>query len=175
MATWETESVFMLRQYINDVDPTNYTYDDVRLLQVIITAAKYVSHDVPLVRKEYVINPGEITITPDPVEDPEDTAFLILMTLKAGCLLDLASLREKARQEGVKAKLGPAEINITGQAGIYKDILNGKNSPCGMYEQAKREYMMGADIFPWRAVLTPYTSSNVPYNGRYAEQGDSMY
>lgn len=173
--SWETETVFMLRQYINDVDPTDYTYDDVRLLQVIITAAKYVSHDVPLVKKVYEIDVGAITITPDPADDPEDTAFIILMTLKAGCLLDLASLRDKARQEGVKAKLGPAEINVVGQAAIYKDILNGKNSPCGMYEIAKREYMMGSDIFPWRAVLTPYTSYRTPFIDKYANEGDSLY
>lgn len=172
--SWQTETVFMLRQYINDVDPTNYTYEDVRLTQVLVVAAKYVSHDVPLVRKAYTIDVGSITITPDPADDPEDVAFLTLMTLKAGCLLDGASLRDKARQEGVKAQLGPSIIQVTGQASVYKDIMNGKNSPCGMYEQAKREYMTGADIMPYRSVLNPYTSDGNP--GKYwASPGDSFF
>jgi hypothetical protein len=173
--SWQTDCVFMLRFYINDLDPTNYTYTDVRLTQVLVVAAKYVSHDVSLVRKDYTITVGTVTIDPDPTDDPEDTAFTILMTLKAACLLDSVALRDKARQEGVKAKLGPAEIQVTGQAAIYNTIMNNKNSPCSMYEMAKREYMMGADIFPWRAVLTPYTSDNNPNSSHYANPGDSFF
>lgn len=170
--SWQTECTFMLRQYINDVDPTNYTYDDVRLTQVLVVAAKHVSREVDLTRNTYTIDVGTVTISPDPADDPEDTGFLLLMTLKAACLLDWASLRDKARQEGVKVKIGPSEINVAGGLKGFEDIIN--QGPCKMYELAKRDYMLGVDIFPWRAVLTPFTNYRTNYPGQ-PQQGDAFF
>ena len=99
--SWQSEIPLIVRTLINDLDLTNPTYSDDRLLQVITVAAKYVQFDVVL-DQIYAIDVVNKTINPDPTLN-DDSIFISLIGLKASCIIDQSTLRTKAAMEGIKA------------------------------------------------------------------------
>jgi hypothetical protein len=59
--------------------------------------------------------------------------------------------------EGIKTKLGPAELDISGNLAGFKTLL--EVGPCALYENLKQQYNIGnASIL--RAVLGPFVGNN---------------
>jgi hypothetical protein len=164
---WQVELPIIVRHLINDLDDYP-TYSDDRINQLIVVAASYVVKDVNLTNdKTYNINIVDPEISPDPC-DPEtrDTDFISFVALKTACLLDMATFRIKAINEGIKTSLGSANISINGNISGYKSIL--EIGPCSMYDQLVKEYNFG-QANTIKAVLSPFVGNN--FDPRYLLRG----
>lgn len=162
-APWLVELVLMLRLMINDMaDPP--TYSDTRLGQLIVMAARYVMNEVEV--GTYRINVKDLVISPDPTaEDSRNEGFINLIILKAACLADFATFRVKAQLEGVKATLGPANLQVSGNIGGFKTLI--EKGPCAAYEEFRFRYALGQ--FRGKAIMTPFISNH--YDPTIARSG----
>jgi hypothetical protein len=143
----------MLRMMIGDMDIDNYTYDDERLEKQLLLAAQLIQGGELTFPKTYTISIPAITVTPDPVDDPQDNAFINLVTLKAACLLDTAEARIAAEQ-GIDISDVGSRIALSGRAGskiaMLKDV-----GYCAAYALAKKEFVLGS-LNPGLAVVSPF-------------------
>ena len=100
------------------------------------------------------------SISPDPTDVDDDT-FINLTVLKAACLTDEWSLREKAIVDGIAAVCGPAKMAIKSNSGIFGVLI--EHGPCAAYERTKFESAMG-NVNNIRAILSPFVSNEfIPY------------
>ena len=127
---WQIELNLMVRSLICDMTD-NPNFSDERIQQVIVIAAQYVIYELDMMSK-YTVNVTEITIAPDPT-DPRDIVFLGLVALKAACMLDQCTYRNRANAEGVKAVLGPAALTVTNNLKGFGTILEMAPGPCAKY------------------------------------------
>ncbi len=112
---WQEETTISLRYIIGDVN-TPETYTDSRLLQTLVIAAKFVDSEMNF-SHNFVVDPLNMTITPDPTLDPTtDDWFTNLMVDKAAIIIVQSELKALAagalmfkefnsvvdRREGVK-------------------------------------------------------------------------
>lgn len=152
---WQVELNLMVRSLICDMsDEPNFS--DERIQQVIVIAAQYVIHELDIL-SHYEIDIKNLIITPDPT-DPRDVIFLGLVALKAACMLDQCTFRNRANAEGVKAVLGPAALTVTNNLKGFGQILEMAPGPCAKYEQLKKEYLFGGTR-AIRAVLSPFVGN----------------
>jgi hypothetical protein len=152
--SWEIEIPIVVRSLINDFDEK---YSDDRIIQMITVAAKYISLDLNL-SVSYNVDTVNKTITPDPssVENRDDD-FISFVALRTACFLDQSTFRTQALMEGIKTRLGPAELDITGNLNGFKTLL--EVGPCALYENLKQQYNIGnANIL--RAILGPFVGNN---------------
>jgi hypothetical protein len=151
--SWQTEISSVARVLINDLSD-NPTYDDERLLQLILVAAKYVSIEMNFT-VDYKINMSDLSITPDPYT-LNDSDFMGFVALKSACLLDMSTLRTKAATEGIRASLGPASLSVSGNIKAYIDII--QTGPCASYENLKLQYEVGnTNLFS--GILGPFSGN----------------
>lgn len=151
--SWQTELTTMVRTLINDsVEP--YQFSDERIIQTILVAGKYVQFDVVL-DHGYTVDVVASTISPDPTED-NDEIFIILVSLKAACLVDQGTLRTKAAVEGVRAALGPASLSVGGSAAGWEKIL--QHGPCKLYDDLVEHWDV-ANASAIAAVLGPFSGN----------------
>ena len=65
--------------------------------------------------QEYKIDVTTNVITPDPTDtNSRDETFISFVALRASCFLDQSTYRTKAATEGIRAGLGPAQLNVSG-------------------------------------------------------------
>jgi hypothetical protein len=160
---WKTEIPIIVRTLINDLSD-NPTFSDDRLLQAISVAAKYVQFDV-ILDHAYVVNVVNPTITPDPTET-NDEVFTTLVSLKAACIIDQSQLRTKAAMEGIRAALGPAQLQVAGSLEGLRLIL--EKGPCGLYDEFVNTWDV-SNATSVRAILSPFVGNKfdpfmLPYN-----------
>lgn len=151
---WDATMVTMLRVMINDLT-TPYTYTDARLEQVIALAASYVTQEIDF-DTDYTVTIDPPAISPDPV-DEEDSAYMNFVVLKAACIVDIGLYRTKAAIAGVKARLGPGQLETAQHLTGFKDLLT--IGPCAAYTTLKKEYEFG-DNLAIKAILSPFVSNN---------------
>ena len=150
---WQDETIPMLRILINDMS-FSPAYSDERLEQTLVVAAKLVEQEFDF-NTDYTITIEDPSISPDPV-DEDDRSFVNMMVLKAACLADQSTYRNKAVMEGVKAALGPASLTVAGNLAGFKTLL--EKGPCASFEEMK-------DVLIWgntnvvRAVLSPFAGN----------------
>lgn len=144
----------MLRVLINDIDITNLTYSDDRLEELLVVSARYVQQDITFTTT-YTISVSDVTITPDPVDNE---AFGNFVVLKAACLTDWSTYRQKALIAGVRARCGPTSLDVLGEhlAG-FQTLLD--KGPCAAYEDMKMKYQFG-NPRAIRAILSPFRGNN---------------
>jgi hypothetical protein len=143
------EMLMMLRVLINDLDDSDYTYTENRLLDVLVVAAKYVQQDIDLVNT-YTINVRTHKISPDPTDDDQ---FTTLVVLKSACILDQGKFRSQALLEGIKASCGPASLSVAGNSAAFKTIL--EKGPCAGYAELRDANNFG-DFQGVHAILSPF-------------------
>lgn len=149
---WFDVAIQPLRILINDYE-TPYEYTDEVLIDLLTTAANYVIQEVNL-NIDYTVDITTNTITPDPINDPIFTNFVVL---KAACLTNTWRFNNKAIAEGIKAKLGISEFSQF--AG--KDVILGlvKEGPCKTYNDLVAQQNFGnSDSI--RTILSPFISNN---------------
>lgn len=161
--SWNIEIPIIVRTLINDLDSTNFTYSDDRILQVVSVAGKYVQLDVNLAN-QYDINVSTKTITPDP-SVLNDDLFISLVSLKAACLCDQSAVRTRAAMEGIRASLGPASLQVVGNLTGLKMIL--EQGPCKAYAQLT-DYWDIKEATAMRAILSPFVGNK--FDSRYLDQ-----
>lgn len=154
MSLWQLEIPIVVRSLIGDFDE-NYSSD--RIIQIITVAAKYITLDLNL-NTQYSIDVVHKNITPDPcATTSRDDDFISFVALRTACFLDQSTFRTKALMEGIKTKLGPAELDISGNLTGFKTIL--EVGPCSLYENLKQQYNIGNPNI-LRAVLGPFVGNN---------------
>jgi hypothetical protein len=151
---WQDELVTMLRQVIGDVG-SSPTYSDSRLEDMLVTASHMVIQEIPFTNT-YTVDISNVTISPDPTTE-KDTEFKNFAVLKAACLADQSTLRTKALQAGISAKLGGASISTSNSLKGYEVLLN--QGPCAAYQEMKWEYELG-NANAIRAILSPFVGPN---------------
>lgn len=150
--SWQTEMTAIVRTLINDLGP-NYTYTDLRIRQSIVVAAKYVQFDV-VIDPLFNIDVANLTISPDPTADETtNQVFISLTCLKAACLIDQSNYRTKAVMEGIRAALGPASLNVSGNLVGWKEIL--AHGACAAYD-AFTEHWDVANATAVSAIFSPF-------------------
>lgn len=159
---WQVEIPIIVRTLINDLDDSNQTYSDERLLQVIAVAAKYVQFDVVL-DHSYKIDVANPDISPDPTID-DDSIFISLVSLKTACIIDQSALRTRAVLEGIRASLGPAQLSVTGNLAGFNLIID--KGPCAAYDELTSHWDVKA-ASAIRAVLSPFVGNK--FDPRYLQ------
>lgn len=166
---WTTELVDIVRQLVDDVNEPQSFSDD-RLQSVLLVAAQYVTQDVDLTTT-YTVDVDALSLSPDPTtSSPKDNVMINLMCLKAGCIIERAQYKEKARNGGILIKDGQSTIDTRGIAEQFKVIL--EKGLCKEYEQAKQDYQLGS-VNPGRSILSPSSGPNLPdmrYDYYYRER-----
>lgn len=150
-SVWLEESTEVLRVLINDMSDAP-TYNDNTLEQMILAGAKYVVQEIRL-ETSYTVNFLGGSITPDP---SNDNTFLNFIILKAACLNQHWKFNESAIANGIKAKLGPAELSIDIAPSILITLLT--YGPCKTYEELRDQSRFGS-IGSLRAILSPFISN----------------
>lgn len=167
---WNDSMVLMLRLTIDDMDSTDYKYEDDRLEQQLLLAAQLMQGGEITFPNTYTISVSEITLSPDPTV-VGDNVFINLVVLKAACLLEKTETRLAAEQ-GIDISDVGSRIALTGRA-QNKIALLQKGGFCEDYKKAKQEYLLGV-MNPGLAVLSPFrifagydASDSVSFDPRY--------
>lgn len=79
--SWADELPPMLRVMVDDLTPP-YRYDDNQIRQLIVVAARLVAMDATF-PVPFSANVVDLTILPDPTDEPRDENFLNLTAAKA--------------------------------------------------------------------------------------------
>jgi len=92
---WTTEIVKIVRNIINDVDDSDYTYSNSRLQEVIVVAAQFLIPQIDFVNTYTITVDGTIdadSIDPDPtVTSTLDNNFTNLIALQASVIIYVES------------------------------------------------------------------------------------
>lgn len=152
---WQDEAIPTLRVLINDLGSPP-TYSDARLEQTCAVSAKLIQQEC-VFSTSYEVSVEDSTITPDPQDDP---VFMNMMILKAACLVDHSTFRTKAALEGVKAAMGPANLQVSGHLGGFRTIL--EVGTCATYTELKDQLVWG-NIDVVKAVMSPFSSNRADF------------
>ena len=150
-STWQNEIVIILRHLINDLGSPP-TYDDSRLEETILVAAQLLIYEVDF-NKEYTIDVDSGTLSPNPVAEAKDNAFVNLCALKATCII-LGSEYKTNTTRSVMVQDGPSKIDYTGVVDQSKTIWE---ESIKRYAHARVQYQAGNSI-AGKAILSPFTS-----------------
>lgn len=165
MASWQNTSLLMLRTMLNDAGCGDTKYSSSRLEQLLITSAYFIVVDINF-DTAYLVDVEQHTISPDPIGKTDGPEFINFMVLRAACLADEGNFRNAALLQGVKARCGPAVLELGSYGQYLNDLLTA--GPCKSYEDLKNEYNFsyeGRRII--RAVMSPFVS-----NDFYPPMGD---
>ncbi len=162
------EMIMMTRVLINDLDDENYSYNDTRLIEILVVSAKYVQQDIDL-QNDYTINVRQQKIEPDPSDDNQ---FTTLVSLKAACLLDQGKYRTQSLIEGIKAVAGPASLAVAGNSKAFQVIL--EKGPCATYTELKDQNNFG-DFQGIHAILSPFNGNIWSPDDSYSYNNDQYF
>jgi len=169
---WQYNLTTMLRLVIYDApdDVDDRVYTDARLEELIVVAANLVIQEMAF-SNTYTVDIAATSISPDPITQ-KDTVFQNMVVLKAACLADQSTLRTRAQQAGITAKVGPASISTSNSLNGYALLL--EQGPCATYERLKWEYEMGDAQAQQaiRAVLSPFVGPNYDPRGGSSQRSN---
>lgn len=166
--SWQGQMGTMVRVLVNDVDPENYTYSNNRIESTILVAAQMAQISDTFASK-YDVNVETCLLSPDPTDDPEDPAFITLVSLKAACII-LQGEYKKAADCAIYVKDGPSALD---KRGVPAALGMMQKDVCARYDQLLLEYRAGNSI-AGTAILGPYSagsdlvSRNYNYGGHRA-------
>lgn len=156
---WQPVITNVLRTLINDVDPTNYSFTDERLQNVIIVAAQLTQGEMDFAQT-YIIDVDAVTISPDPV-DGHDYNFTNLAALRANVIIADSTYRTVMLKAGYRVKDGDSSIDTTGLLLGYKQVVDWAKTE---YERVKDQYIAG-NLEVGRAILSPMSSPTLNFTG----------
>jgi hypothetical protein len=147
--------VTIVRHMIDDLSATP-TYSDSRLETLILISALQVKEDIENFAQVYTIDIEAVTLSPDPTNTAtRDDSFIALVTLKAACTLCINAFKEAAGQS-IRIKEGRSEIDFRDSAGHRKDLVEGEQSYCSMYQRAVSNYLRNSSGGVGHAILGPF-------------------
>lgn len=141
-AAWHTSSLELLRNLINDVNDTNYLYQDTRLIKLLVVAGFQVLREADF-SQDFVVDIAAQDITPDPTDTTtgtNDEDFINLMCLKAACILSHGAAI-LASEKAVAGKDMNSSWDLKGVAENTITLL--KEGWCKVYDAALDDYIYG--------------------------------
>jgi len=145
---WSDNMIPLFRAYSGDaVAP--YTYDDARVIDLLISAAPMVLLEIDF-DNDYVVDIVGKDISPDPTVTGEQ-AFEILVALKAACIVAFSEYRTAA-QQGMMVRDGPSAIDTRARIAGLKAVADEK---CKAYKDARTAYALG-DGMAGLAIVGPH-------------------
>lgn len=174
---WQVECVRILRYLVNDLDETSPVYSDSRLQEALVVAAQILLPQITF-PNTYVVNVDKVTIAPDPTTlSVKDDAFINLVCLKAGCIIDQGLVRAKLAGAGYIVKVGNDMVDTREVVKAYSYIA--EYGLCKIFNDARWEYLAG-NLSPGRAILGPFSSPNLNtdisyYNNERQPTNNNMY
>lgn len=151
---WQDIIRTQLRIVINDFD-LPYDYSDNTLDSLILLAASQVIMEVRLSTR-YTVDLYGQTISPDP---SLDTSFINFVVLKAACLKGGWDFNTRLAIDGVKAKMGPLDINVNG-AGSQALLALLNDGPCKTYKELVMQYNCGR-VAAIKAIFGPFSHEDL--------------
>ena len=145
---WSDNMIPLFRSFSGDA-VVPYTYDDARVVDLLIAAAPIVLLELDFAY-DYVVDVVGQDITPDP-NALGDQAFEILVALKAACIVATSEYRTASLQ-GMAVRDGPSSIDTRGRVAGLKGFASDQ---CAAYNKAKLSYVMG-DGLGGRAIVGPH-------------------
>lgn len=160
---WQEEMLGILRVYIDDMC-VPYRFDDVRLLSVLVVAARQVLRDCPQsFAASYIIGISDKSISPNPATD---YAFTDLTVLKAACLIDHTEARRAAKNAGFTVNEFASKIDTKGLADARFKII--ETGLCKTYEDSVYEFLTSQNTSSGLAIMSPFRTY-------YTDYGPSIY
>jgi len=153
--SWQGQLSIVVRHLINDLDPTNYKYNDSRVETTILVGAQLVALEVDL-NTVYSINVETGILSPDPTDETnKDNAFINLVSLKTACIILGSEVRTES-SNAISIKDGPSSIDLRGVSSVllalYKDLTE-------KYNKLLLDYRSGGSI-AGQAILGPYSPAS---------------
>lgn len=145
-----------LRVLLNDIDSELYSNNT--LDQLSFTAAALVIQEVKF-STNYQLDYSLNTVTPDP---SNDTEFINFVVLKSACLKGNWDFNTRLAIDGVKAKMGPLDINVNG-AGSQALLALLNEGPCKMYKELVMQYNCGR-VAAIKAIFGPFSHEDLTVN-----------
>jgi len=164
--SWKVDMVIMLRSIIGDLDYSNYTNE--RLKQLIVIGAYNVIGDADFTT-EYNVDVGELTITPDPIEN-NDVDFSILTVYKAACILLGSEVKTEAAN-AISIKDGPSAIDLRG---VTQSLTVMYNDICKKYEELLNTYSYNNTLVG-QAILGPYSPGSMVINANQFDYRGNIF
>lgn len=154
---WDEDMTILLREMVND--PNSTTYTDARLVKVLILAAFQVKQEITF-DTTYTIDIANENISPDPTATAtKDESFTNLVCLKAASIADHGSAILAARR-AIAVKDGSSAIDLRGSMQGWLALL--EKGWKAVYDQAKKEFILGQAAIAGAMVLTPFRTSVSP-------------
>lgn len=159
-AFWEAELVLITRILSGDYNQP-YLYSDDRLREIIILAGMLTQLEVDLV-KTYSFDVAACNMTPDPCDpsNGKDYGAVSLFTLKAACIVQLANLKDKAKNAGIQVKSDKELIDTKNSLDGDKFLINSEHDVCASFKSALWEYKAG-NYQAGYAILTGFSSPSL--------------
>lgn len=148
--------IAMLRVILDDLDSSVYT--DEKLIKVLAVATKLVFGEVEFLQT-YTITIDLSVPEFDVCPEASDLIYS-LITLKAACIIDAASLRNQSTLEGIKATCGPINIQKSSGADAFKLLM--EEGPCASYKLLKEKANFDDKISSasyFKAIMGPFISN----------------
>lgn len=150
--SWQGQISTIVRHIINDVDPTNYKYNDKRIETSILVSSFLVQNDADF-NNAYDVNVEQCFLSPDPTDaETKDNDFVVLVAMRTACLI-IGSEAKSESANAISIKDGPSAIDLRGVSNtlvlLYKDL-------CEKYEAMLLDYRAGNSI-AGQAILGPYS------------------
>jgi hypothetical protein len=162
--SWQTEMVFILRQIIDDLDPTNYTFSDSRLQSTILASTYLLQVELEFLNA-YTIDANAGLLIPDPTGTyPKDDDFIALCSIQAGILI-YRSIIKTYSLRSISIRDGSSAIDTRGVVQnlkvIYDDLVIKFDHMRLMYQTGK--YGFG------KSILGPYSPGSDTANRGYVD------
>jgi hypothetical protein len=150
--SWQGQISTMVRHIINDVNPTNYKYNDKRIETSILVSSFLVQIDADFINN-YEVNVEQCYLSPDPTDtETKDNEFIALVAMKTACMI-IGSEAKSESANAISIKDGPSAIDLRGVSNtlviLYKDL-------CEKYEAMLIDYRAGNSL-AGQAILGPYS------------------
>jgi hypothetical protein len=152
--SWRSQIPLMVRHLIDDLNPSSYKYSDERIETSILVSAQLLTIETDF-GNSYNIDIANGILSPDPISEPKDNAFINLTALKSACMIIGSEIKTEAANS-ISIKDGPSSIDLRGVAStlvvLYKDL-------CEKYSKLLLDYRAGGSI-AGQAILGPYSPAS---------------
>lgn len=168
--SWQGQMGTIVRHLVDDLNPSNYKYSDMRIETSILVAAQLSTMNVDF-QNDYSINIEACRLSPDPTDnETKDEAFITLVSLRTACIIIGSEIRSESGN-AISIKDGPSAIDLRGVSQtltvLYKDL-------CEKYDKLLLEYRAGNSV-AGQAILGPYAPGSDLISRNYSDHRSGGY
>ena len=139
---WQNEMTLIVRNLVNDLDSTNYTFSDDRLEESILVSSQLSILEIDF-EQTYTIDVDSTSLSPDPTTSSDkDDSFINLVSLKTAQML-LGSELKTHSLNAISLRDGPSSIDLRGIVSGLKILFDDINR---RYEEAVTQYKLNGVV-----------------------------